>query len=83
MEELFLFKQNQNELSFVRRDTSRLEIPVASVKAHETIINMIDGCGGATRPGGPHELATCSRDGNSPHWKKRRRILLTMDTKGP
>lgn len=37
------------------RDTNRLEIPMSSVNAHETIINMIDG----STP----ELATASRDG--------------------
>jgi WD repeat-containing protein 92 len=40
-----------------------METPVFSTKAHDAIINCIDGCGGATVKCGPPELATGSRDG--------------------
>jgi WD repeat-containing protein 92 len=40
-----------------------METPVFLTKAHDAIINCIDGCGGATVKCGPPELATGSRDG--------------------
>ncbi|KAI7881280.1 WD40 repeat-like protein [Lichtheimia hyalospora FSU 10163] len=44
-------------------DTNRLEIPISSVNAHDTIINMVDG----SMP----ELATASRDGCVKVWDTR------------
>ncbi|KAI8149453.1 WD repeat-containing protein 92-like protein [Fennellomyces sp. T-0311] len=52
-------------------DTSRLDVSPTTIKAHETIINAIDGCGGAIRPGGSRELATASRDGSVKVWDTR------------
>ncbi|KAI9489693.1 WD40-repeat-containing domain protein [Zychaea mexicana] len=49
----------------------RFDLPLSTTKAHETIINAIDGCGGATRPGGARELATVSRDGSVKVWDTR------------
>ena len=34
-----------------------------SVKAHEQLVNCVDGCGGLNVNSGPPELATGSRDG--------------------
>ncbi len=45
------------------RDLARIESPVYSVKAHDQIINTIDGIGGLGIGGGAPELATGSRDG--------------------
>ena len=50
---------------FPCRDLERIEAPVYSVKAHESIINAIDGCGGLGIGGGAPELVTGSRDGKS------------------
>ncbi|KAI9256516.1 WD repeat-containing protein 92-like protein [Phascolomyces articulosus] len=52
-------------------DTSRFDLPVSTIKAHETIINAIDGCGGATQPGGAREIATACRDGCVKVWDTR------------
>ncbi|CAB5217218.1 unnamed protein product [Rhizophagus irregularis] len=44
-------------------DLEYTEAPVFSIKAHSSIINDIDGCGGSiTSSHGPPELATASRD---------------------
>lgn len=45
------------------RDLERIEAPVYSVKAHEQIVNGIDGVGGLGIGGGAPELVTGSRDG--------------------
>ena len=45
------------------RDLERIELPVYSVKAHDLIVNAIDGCGGLGVGGGAPELVTGSRDG--------------------
>ena len=45
------------------RDLERIESPVYSVKAHDQIINGLDGIGGLGIGGGAPELATGSRDG--------------------
>ena len=47
----------------VHRDLERIEAPVYSVKAHEQIVNGIDGIGGLGIGGGAPELVTGSRDG--------------------
>ena len=44
-------------------DLERLEAPTFSAKAHEGIINTIDGCGGLGIGGGAPEIATGGRDG--------------------
>ena len=44
-------------------DLDRLDKPSFSVKAHDKIINGIDGCGGLGIGGGAREIATASRDG--------------------
>ena len=44
-------------------DLERLHTPLFAVKAHESIINCIDGCGGLNIGGGAPEIATGSRDG--------------------
>jgi hypothetical protein len=47
----------------VSRDLERLSTPLFAVKAHESIINCIDGCGGLNIGNGAPEIATGSRDG--------------------
>ena len=47
----------------IYRDLERIEAPVYSVKAHEQIVNGIDGIGGLGIGGGAPELVTGSRDG--------------------
>ena len=44
-------------------DLQRLETPVFSVKAHESIINCMDGCGGLDVGNGAPEIVTGGRDG--------------------
>ncbi len=46
-----------------RRDLERIESPVYSVKAHDQIVNVMDGIGGLGIGGGAPELVTGSRDG--------------------
>ncbi|KAF7727495.1 hypothetical protein EC973_007473 [Apophysomyces ossiformis] len=47
-------------------DTSQFELPVVSVKAHESIINAISGCNRGAR-----EIVTGSRDGAAKVWDTR------------
>ncbi|KAJ3320848.1 WD repeat-containing protein 92 [Blyttiomyces sp. JEL0837] len=54
-------------------DLERTEVPVYTVKAHDTIINGIDGAGGVGIKTGPPELATCSRDGSVKVWDVRQK----------
>ncbi|KND01686.1 uncharacterized protein SPPG_03481 [Spizellomyces punctatus DAOM BR117] len=54
-------------------DLERTELPVFTVRAHEQIINCIDGCGGAGAQKGPPELATGSRDGAVKIWDVRQK----------
>ena len=44
-------------------DLERADAPVMDVKAHTSIVNAIDGCGGAHRGYGAPELVTAGRDG--------------------
>jgi len=53
-------------------DLERTEMPVYSVKAHDVIVNAIDGCGGLNIGGAP-ELVTGSRDGTVRVWDPRQR----------
>ena len=50
---------------YIYRDLEKLELPVYSVKAHESIINAIDGVGGLGIGGGAPEILTGSRDGEA------------------
>ena len=51
-------------------DLERLNTPVYAAKAHDTIINCLDGCGGVKGAGAP-EIATGSRDGRVHVWDVR------------
>ena len=53
------------------RDLERLDSPTYSVKAHEGIINTIDGCGGLGIGGGAPEIVTGSRDGETYSFPQR------------
>ncbi|CAO3649032.1 unnamed protein product [Cunninghamella blakesleeana] len=53
-------------------DTNHFEVPIDTVKAHESIIHSIDGIGGSIYPGGARELVTGSRDGTVKIWDTRR-----------
>merc|ERR1719158_1157332 len=52
-------------------DLDRTEMPVYSVKAHDVIVNSIDGCGGLNIGNGAPELVTGSRDGTVRVWDPR------------
>merc|ERR1711959_401405 len=52
-------------------DLDRVEMPVYSVKAHDVIVNSIDGCGGLNIGGGAPEIVTGSRDGTVRVWDPR------------
>ncbi|KAI9366754.1 WD40-repeat-containing domain protein [Zopfochytrium polystomum] len=54
-------------------DLERTELPVFSVKAHEQIINCIDGAGGVGVKTGPPEVATGGRDGVVKVWDVRQK----------
>jgi len=53
-------------------DLDRIHTPVFSTKAHDTIINCVDGCGGLKGAGAP-EVATAGRDGCVHVWDPRQR----------
>lgn len=52
-------------------DMESLSKPVYSAQSHASIVNAIDGCGGAAKGYGPPELATCGRDGCVRVWDTR------------
>ncbi|KAI8612714.1 WD40-repeat-containing domain protein [Chytriomyces sp. MP71] len=54
-------------------DLERTEVPVYSVKAHESIVNCIDGAGGVGVHAGPPEIVTGSRDGTVKVWDVRQK----------
>ena len=54
-------------------DLERAEKPVMDVKAHTSIVNAIDGCGGAHRGYGAPELVTAGRDGCVRVWDVRQK----------
>ncbi|KAJ3217084.1 WD repeat-containing protein 92 [Dinochytrium kinnereticum] len=54
-------------------DLERLEQPVFSAKAHDSIINCIDGAGGVGVQPGPPEIVTGSRDGFVKVWDVRQK----------
>ena len=63
MKSTFLIKYIRIIALSSNRDLERIEAPVYSVKAHEQIVNAMDGCGGLGIGGGAPELVTGSRDG--------------------
>jgi len=54
-------------------DLERADAPVMDVKAHTSIVNAIDGCGGQAKGYGAPELVTCGRDGAVRVWDVRQR----------
>ena len=52
-------------------DLERLSTPLTTIKAHDQIINTMDGCGGIGVQNGPPEIATGSRDGTVKVWDVR------------
>ena len=54
-------------------DLERADAPVMDVKAHTSIVNAIDGCGGAHRGYGAPELVTAGRDGCVRVWDVRQK----------
>lgn len=54
-------------------DLERLNTPLFSIKAHEELINAIDGAGGMGVDCGPPEIATASKDGSVKIWDTRQR----------
>jgi hypothetical protein len=51
----------------------KLEMPLYSVKAHNEIINSIDGVGGLGIGEGAPEIVTSSRDGSVKVWDPRQK----------
>lgn len=54
-------------------DLEHIAAPVYSAKAHDIIVNAIDGCGGLGIGGGAPELVTGSRDGSVKVWDPRQK----------
>mmetsp|Transcript_23191 Transcript_23191/g.60657 ORF Transcript_23191/g.60657 Transcript_23191/m.60657 type:complete len:359 (-) Transcript_23191:246-1322(-) len=54
-------------------DLERMSSPVYHAKAHEAIVNCIDGCGGLGIGGGAPELVTGGRDGCVKVWDVRQK----------
>jgi WD repeat-containing protein 92 len=52
-------------------DIDKPSNPVFNTQAHASIVNAIDGCGGAAKGYGAPELATCGRDGCVRIWDVR------------
>ena len=53
-------------------DLENLAVPIYTAKAHNSIINCIDGCGGTVGAGAP-EIVTASRDGCVRVWDPRQK----------
>jgi WD40 repeat protein len=64
-------------------DLERLEVPVFSVKAHQSIINTIDGVGGLNIGYGAPELVTGSRDGCVKVWDVRQTEAVVSSAAHP
>jgi len=60
-------------------DLERMSEPVFQAKAHETIVNCIDGCGGMGIGGGAPELVTGGRDGCVKVWDVRQKAEPVAD----
>ncbi|MCO5549918.1 hypothetical protein L7F22_003394 [Adiantum nelumboides] len=54
-------------------DLEKLSLPVFSAKAHDSIINAIDGCGGLGIGYGAPEIVTGGRDGRVCVWDQRQK----------
>lgn len=52
-------------------DMESTKAPMFETQAHASIVNAIDGCGGAGRGYGAPELVTCGRDGCVRVWDVR------------
>jgi len=52
-------------------DLERLNTPVWQAQAHASLVNQVDGAGGAARGFGAPEMATCGRDGAVRVWDQR------------
>lgn len=52
-------------------DMESSKAPMFAAQAHASIVNAIDGCGGAGKGYGAPELATCGRDGCVRVWDVR------------
>lgn len=52
-------------------DVERPKVPIYSVKAHKSIINVVDGCGGVNIGYGAPEIVTGGRDGCVRVWDPR------------
>ena len=57
------------------RDLERIESPVYTVKAHDQIVNAVDGIGGLGIGGGAPELVSGSRDGEKYNWPHHNYML--------
>ncbi len=64
------------------RDVEKLDKPVFSVRAHESLINCIDGAGGPGSELGPPEIVTGGRDGgrNEPRLRLLCGLSLLLST---
>ena len=54
-------------------DLEHADKPIMDVKAHTSIVNAIDGCGGQAKGYGAPELVTCGRDGAVRVWDVRQK----------
>lgn len=54
-------------------DLDRLATPIYQAKAHSSIVNAIDGCGGLGIGRGAPEVVTCGRDGRVCVWDTRQK----------
>ncbi|TPX30798.1 hypothetical protein SmJEL517_g05725 [Synchytrium microbalum] len=55
-------------------DLEHTDLPVYAVKAHDELVNCIDGCGGGSSVNsGPPEIVTASRDGAVKIWDVRQK----------